>query len=195
MSQLEHAPSNPDLVYTLDEHRDRIFEILNRSAIEIGVELIQAKRNHPGRFMKWVEDEMPWGIDKAEKVMALARAFATAPPAFMDSLPQAWTALYDLSRVPVAVLHRAIDEGTVTPDSTVDECRRFVAEHNKATMSPPPEPVVIPTRFDEPERPKVSASVLVTELVSGYSPDEITESLRERLRLWASGDRIPTSAT
>jgi hypothetical protein len=184
MTELEHSPLNPAMVYSLGEHRARIFQILNASAIEIGIELIHAKRNHPGKFMTWVEEELPWGIDKAEKLMSMARAFATVPDEFMDSLPQAWTALYELSRIPPEVLRRAITDGTVTPASTVDQCRDFIKSHNRQTMLPPPEPIDSGP-FVDPERPKVSVGVIVTELVTSYDPSDLTEGLRERLLRWA----------
>lgn len=192
---MELAPLNVDHNYSLEEHRQRIFQILNATAVDIGVELMAAKRSHAGRFLPWVEAEMPFGVDKAEKLMAIARAFATAPRESMDLLPNAWTALYELSRVPAEVLHRAVEEGTVTPNTTVENARGFVRDANERSMEPPAEPVEV--TMPEPVKLRVSASTLATELLSFHEPTELSPTLRGQVLAWirSAGASVPVELT
>lgn len=115
---------------------------MDRAATDIGGELLAAKAQHPGVFVKWVETELPFGLDRAERLMSIARAFSEVDPAVKEMLPSAWTALYELSRVPPLALVRAIDIGDVSPAMTVAEARDFVARENgrkaAAPQTPPP---------------------------------------------------------
>lgn len=111
-------------VLTLDERAERIMYVLEVSATQIGEELIAAKHDHPGKFMEWVDYALPFGIDKAERLMAIQRAMQTVDPDMRDSLPPAWTAMYELSRLNPKVLADLVATGEVTRDMTVAEARR-----------------------------------------------------------------------
>lgn len=120
----------------LEERRERILGVLDDASIQIGLELILAKEQHTGRFVRWVEEELPFGLDRAERLMSIARAFSTVDPAMKSMLPSAWTALYELTKVPPRALTRAIDLGEVHPAMTVADARRYVAEQKGRSSEP-----------------------------------------------------------
>lgn len=130
-----HEPIVP-----LEERKARILGVLDDASIQIGLELMAAKVEHTGRFVRWVEEELPFGLDRAERLMMIARAFQDVDPAVRNMLPSAWTALYELAKVPPRALVRSIELGEVTPMMTVADARRYVAESKgrQVPQAPPP---------------------------------------------------------
>lgn len=156
MSLLEPTRHRAEVVVPLSERRDRILATFESCAISIGEELIAAKAQHPGTFMRWVEDELPFGIDKAERLMAITRTFGTAGPELRRSMPSAYTALFELTRLPHERLQALVESGDVHPDMTVREARGLAA----------PEPVPLPDEMASPlAEPRVAAEVIARELM------------------------------
>ena len=91
----EMEPAAP----SLDDFRDQIVGVLNRTAIDIGSILIAAKHAHPRRFMEWVEAELPFSYPKASQLMAISRAFRDLPPEKRELLPAPWTTMLTLTRL------------------------------------------------------------------------------------------------
>jgi hypothetical protein len=191
MSAVEESPRT-EIVPSLDERADRIFEILEHAAFDIGAELIEAKREHPREFMEWVQRSLPFGIDKAERLMAISRAFAAADDFTKRALPAPWTALFELSRVPIDAIHSGIAEGEVHPDMTtreairyrksLDDAREMVFGHRDApeteerTERPGPKPGFDPN-------PVLAADVLARELVRQPRTD-LASDVEALLREW-----------
>lgn len=142
---VSHEGAIPDLgvvhepIMPLEERKARILGVLDDASIQIGLELMLAKEQHTGRFTRWVTEELPFGLDRAERLMMIARAFNDVDPSVKNMLPSAWTALYELAKVPPRALVRSIELGDVTPQMTVADARRYVAEQKgRPTPTAPP---------------------------------------------------------
>lgn len=172
----------PEPVPSLDERRDRIMAVLESTALEIGDELLAAKREHPREFMAWVTRALPFGIDKAERLMAITRSFATVDPLVRASLPPAWTALYELSRLPIETVVVAIDRGEISPQMTVEDARELVTGHREApkaekrTSKPGPDPGFDPN-------PRLTTDIVARELLRTPRED-LSATMETLLRLW-----------
>lgn len=169
----DHSPVVP-----LDERAKRIVGHLERAAIDIGAELIEAKREHPGRFMAWVGAELPFSIDKAERLMAITRTFANCDPEMRSSLPRAHTTLFELTRLPADRLRHAIETGEVTPEITYREAVAL-----RSVADPPEwEPIEMPPLQPSPvAEPRIGADLVAKELMRfhrGHLSDEMTVALR-----------------
>lgn len=175
------AESEPvEVIVPLEERTKRIYGHMNEACFEIGHELIAAKMEHPGRFMEWVEDSLPFGIDKAERLMAVTRAFATAPPEMREALPNPYTTLFELSRLPAERLQRAIESGEVTPDTTYREARAL----RDAAESPEWERVEMPEVTPSPAaEPRLSADLVAKELMR-YPASRLSGEMIVALRRW-----------
>jgi len=155
----------------LAERKRRILDALNDTVFSIGAELLEAKREHNGTFVAWVETELPFGIDRAERLMAVTRAFADTE--HREHLPAAWTALYELSRVPVGALVRSIELGEISPAMTVVQAREFVANQRANGEN----------RHPGGNAPLAEAHAIA---LLRYHPNDVPEEVRWKLRDWIS---------
>ena len=175
-------PHLPEIIPSLDERRDRIIEIVEHAALGVGAELLAAKREHPREFLAWVARSLPFGIDKAERLMAISRAFSTAPPELMASLPPAWTALFELSRLPIETLQVAVESGEILPEMTVEDARELVRldrdapEPQRRTVKPGPDPGFDPN-------PRLTTDIIVRELLRTPRED-LSPSMETLLLDW-----------
>lgn len=86
--------------------------------IEIGKCLIRAKAELPhGDFETMVEKELPFGPRTAQRLMAIASSKLLSNPTHASLLPASWMTLYELTRLPEAVLVNALIDGTITPST------------------------------------------------------------------------------
>ena len=139
-------------------------EIVEHAAIDVGWELIGAKREHPGRFMEWVARELPFGIDKAERIMAVTKAFATTDPEVQRALPSAWTTLFELSRLPIETVQLGVASGDVNPTMTRADARQLVhGTPDEPVFAPRPATPGPKPGFDP--NPRLTTEIVVTELL------------------------------
>lgn len=180
MSSAEHA--QVETVPSLDERRDRIIALVSDAALDVGAELIAAKKEHPGEFLQWVATQLPFGIDKAERLMSISRAFGTADPLVLAALPPAWTALFELARLPIDVVAESIESGAIAPQMTVSDARQLVSGHREAPVpqirraKPGPDPGFDPNVRLNPDH-------LASELVR-CERQSLSEPVEYLLRKW-----------
>jgi hypothetical protein len=172
---------------TLDEYRDEIAGVLNRTAIEIGTILIEAKYAHPRQFHKWVEEELPFAMNKAHQLMAISRAFRELPAEKKELLPAPWTTLFTLTKIDRPELEAAIEAGVISPSTTG---RQALALIGKAPADPPkprdwksgpPKGTVVSSSS------RLPVSLLVRELLR-YDPSDLTPTQRHDLEVWLAGE-------
>lgn len=158
---------------TLAERTERIAAVLNDASLLVGEELIAAKAEHPGTFVAWVTDELPFGIDKAERLMAITRSFHNADEETRLALPSSYSALYELSRMPTDRLKTHIANGDVGPGTTTREARSMVNGQS------PAEPILPPIK---PE-PRLGADIVAKELMR-HPRGDLSEGMEVALRRW-----------
>lgn len=156
--------SRAEVVPSLDERRDRILAIFGEAVYEAGAELLAAKREHPREFLAWVARSLPFGIDKAERMMTIARAFGDADEAMKAALPRKWTPLFELARLPIGEVQRSIETGEITPEMTVRDARRLVTGRSEPPELLPKRPRPGPAPGFDPN-PRLDADLLASELV------------------------------
>lgn len=166
---------------SLEDRKVRIGVLLEETAMLIGEELIAAKAEHPGHFVEWVTDELPFGIDKAERLMAIARAFTLADPDMRAALPTAYSALFELSRMPTERLKLHIDNGDVGPGTTVREARALNGHQrdDNGSTSAPAAPILPPVSAE----PRLSTDILAKELLRQPRSD-LSAAVEVNLRRW-----------
>ena len=182
LTVMEIEPATP----TLTEFTERIAGVLNRTAIDIGTILIEAKHAHPGRFMQWVEDELPFGMKKADQLMAISRAFRELPPEKREYLPAPWTTLFALTRLEPERFDNALESGLIRPDMTAAQARQLTGRE------PAPEPEPRPWKSGPPKGRVTTKQRLPLSLALGsllrYDPSELTPTQSAALRRWLEGD-------
>lgn len=172
---MDLLPATVNEVLSLDERGERIAKVLDEASVLVGQELIAAKAEHPGTFVAWVEESLPFGIDKAERLMAITRCFATADEDVRAALPSAYSALYELSRMPTDRLQAHIANGDVGPGTTTREARGLVNGNGAV----PPGPILPPIK---PE-PRLGADIIAKELMR-HPRGDLTEAIEVALRRW-----------
>lgn len=121
---LVHRPILPER--TLDDLRDEIYRVTDRWALEIGHLLHQAKQICPKRHWKaWCDTEIPFGHDKADRLIAIWRAYDGLPEHVLKGLPRPWQAQFALKSVPRDRLEAGIASGEVNPMMTIVQARAW----------------------------------------------------------------------
>lgn len=113
------------------EWRKSVEGILN-----VGRQLIAAKEAcEHGEFLRLfkggddvVGEPLPFTVNTAERIMAVARHPVLSKSAHVQSLPQSWGTLYELTKVPEVDLAEAIATGKITPEITRGQAAELRAD-------------------------------------------------------------------
>ena len=174
--------TNVEVLISLDERRERIIAHVEKAALDVGAELLAAKADHPGRFLDWVATSLPFGVDKAEKLMAITRAFGAADEATRRALPPAWTAMFELSRLPIETVQTSIESGEIHTQMTVADARELVSGHRDPPKQLPPRPKGGPKPGFDPNV-RIGADQLARELLR-CRRDDLSDALATQIRAW-----------
>lgn len=143
-------------------------------ALRVGALLRAARRDHPERFKDWVENELPFGLDTARRLMSISEAYSRCTAEQLANLPRPWQALYALRVLPADELQAAIDAGVVTPDMTTEQAKA-VARRWRTGKSEPMTSVARHHRAD-----------IAAGAVMQFSPSDLNPHVLRALRRWAS---------
>jgi hypothetical protein len=113
------------------EWRKSVEGILN-----VGRQLIAAKEAcEHGEFLRLfkggddvVGEPLPFTVNTAERIMAVARHPVLSKSAHVQSLPQSWGTLYELTKVPEVDLAEAIATGKITAEITRSQAAALHAD-------------------------------------------------------------------
>jgi len=96
--------------------------------IEVAKMLVAAKENlGHGAFLPWIERELPFSPQTAQKLMKIARTGHLTNAAHVRYLPPNWGTIYELTKVDEAEFSELIEGGIVRPDmerSEIDVYRK-----------------------------------------------------------------------
>jgi len=82
-------------------------------------------------FGEWlVEQEIPLSVNTAYRIAKIAENEAIREMGAEDirTLPQSWATLYELQKIPPAILRLQVETGVLTPDLTLRDARKLVRE-------------------------------------------------------------------
>jgi N6-adenosine-specific RNA methylase IME4 len=97
--------------------------------VDVGRLLIDAKAGLPhGEFEAMVEQDLPFHASTAQRLMKVARHALLANPAHVRLLPPAWGTLYELTKLPEALLKRLLSDGSITPETERKDVLRLLQE-------------------------------------------------------------------
>jgi hypothetical protein len=104
--------------------------------VGVGRQLIAAKEAcEHGEFARLfkghanvVQEPVPFTLNTAERLMRVARHPVLSNPAHMQSLPQSWGTLYELSQLDHDTLAAGIKAGEITPEMTRSQAAELRAD-------------------------------------------------------------------
>ena len=109
--------------------------------IAAGRHLIEAKAEHPGTFVAWLESgAVGIGWRTAYRFMDVASSLGSF--VYVDKLPPDRYALYELARLDPSQLDFAVEQGQVGPDMNRHEARALVALYRVTGDRKPSEPTL-----------------------------------------------------
>jgi hypothetical protein len=160
---------------TLDGIRDRIYAVTDQWALEVGRLLAEAKKICPKRgWTAWCESEIPFGHDKADRLIAIYRAYHGLPEEVLAGLPRPWQAQFALKSVPRPQLEAGIASGAVNPQMTIIEARSWAKSADS----------------DEIPMPKLHRTHSEADLVAGrlicLEPADLDPNVAAELLKWLS---------
>lgn len=104
-----------------------------KAALETGQFLIDAKSDlECGQFSIMVERELPFGPRTARMLMAIANHPIISDRNHGSVLPSSWRTLYELTRLPNAVLLAALADGSIHPKMERKDARALVDDGEDA---------------------------------------------------------------
>ena len=162
-----HTPSD-----RLVEIETEVFQAVDRMCLVVGALLHEARTLDRAGFVGWVETRMPFGIDKADRLIAIHLAYGALPPEMLVNMPRPWQALYALRAHVGGRLDEAIASGEVGPDTTVKEARersRAWGSHSKTKIS-------LTARYKPVDK---AAGALMT-----HSAADLDDNVRRALLRW-----------
>jgi hypothetical protein len=145
----------------LKEIRGEIFTAIDQMVFRVGELLYEAKMLRPRTFQAWVESALPFGYDRAYRLIAIHLAYRELPEAVRNRLPRPWQALF-------ALRHLAADG-------------RIVAEVNSGAIHP--ELTVREALALKPGPRHSDADLLVGRLL-GHDPSSLDPVVRDDLVAW-----------
>jgi len=96
------------------------------AVLDVGRLLLEAKKRLAhGEFTAMIVEDLPFGDRAAERLMAVASNPVLSNPTHASLLPPSWMTLYELSRLPLDTLEKAISEGSITPETERHEVARL----------------------------------------------------------------------
>ena len=105
---------------------------------ETGRLISEAKAALPhGAFGKMIENDLPFGADAAQRLMAIAADTKLTNAEHVRHLPPSWGTLYELSKLDTETFTRRIKEGTIRPDMLRREVKTGGARSIMASREQP----------------------------------------------------------
>jgi hypothetical protein len=142
--------------------------------LNVGAILCQAKEQHPDQFAQWVEQELPFGLGTARRLMAIHLAFKELPPEIIGRLPKPWQALFAIRKLSRDELEEHIDNGVLSPTTTVQEAKKLMALKNRGPVT----------------RRYSTTDLLIGKLMD-HNPDDVDSFVWEAFLKWC-GRRTTT---
>jgi len=127
-----------DSTSRIDQIETEVYETVDRMCLRVGELLWEAKTLDPGNFNAWVDERLPFGNDKARRLIAIFVAYRELPAEKLAQLPRPWQAMYALAPYAQGRLVQALDSGEIGPDTTVKQAKAS-ARHwssNKRKVDP-----------------------------------------------------------
>ena len=136
MGVVHYLQNNPTDV-VLAGYRTRIIAEVDGVALRVGRLLREAREECPHDFNRWVETDLPFGMETARRLIAISAAYEKLPAETLRGLPRPWQALYALKELSGERLAEAVSAGTVMPEMTVEAAKEFArAERESFNRSP-----------------------------------------------------------
>jgi hypothetical protein len=125
MQLARHVRDASPEAWTLTDYRDQIIREIDGVALRVGALLREAKARNPDDFNRWVEQELPFGLETARRMMGISAAYEKLPLEKLELLPRPWQAMYALKALPRDVLIDGLESGEINPDMTVRAAKRY----------------------------------------------------------------------
>jgi hypothetical protein len=145
--------------------------------IESSCALIAAKADlDPHEFEAMLDHDLVVSGSTARKLMLIAQKEVLC--AHVHKLPPHWGTLYELTKVPDAVLLAAIEDGTVNPEMERKDAIALKPPRGSAPVTAGDPPVTRPTiqMQEQPPQPTIHARVQILD--NGERPEPVTVAYR-----------------
>jgi hypothetical protein len=150
----------------LEEIEREVYGAIDHMCLRVGGLLNEARQLNPRGFDRWVDSTLPFGVDKAKRLIAIHLAYSELPEETIAQLPRPWQALYALRSVPIEV---AVAAG---PETTVEAARQLARRWTSNT----PRGETGRARFR-------SADMRAGDLMN-HTAGELSEPVRRSLLRW-----------
>lgn len=171
MSNVVHLHESTSRIEQIEAE---VYETVDRMCLRVGELLWEAKSLNPGGFNAWVDDRMPFGHDKARRLIAIFVAYRELPAEKLAQLPRPWQAMYALAPYAQGRLIEALESGEIGPDTTVREAAAS-ARHWGSNQ-----------RKVDPLTARYTAADNRAGALMEHRPDDLNPYVLEALKRWLS---------
>jgi hypothetical protein len=156
----------------LDEIEAEVFTEIDRMCLRVGALLWEARELDRAGFRDWVETRLPFGFDRARRLIAIYLAYHELPEATVAQLPRPWQALYALRHWAGGRLEVALETGEIGPSTTVAQAKAKAREWSANRL--PPKSVGV----------RYSQADLRAGALMGHDPDDLDDNVFIALSRW-----------
>jgi hypothetical protein len=160
----------------LVEIEAEVYETVDRMCLQVGALLHEARTLNPTGFEEWVAERMPFGLDKARRLIAIHLAYAELPEDVRHNLPRPWQAMFALRHWAGGKLDEAIESGEVGPDTTVDQARALAKKWTNDSR----------TGDEESLTARYKAADLAAGKLMAHDPADLNPDVFRALSRWMS---------
>jgi len=163
---------------TLNDIREQIFNEVDDMVLKVGALLLHAKQLYPGQFMRWVNEELPFGYDKARRLIAIYLAYSELDDEVKQQLPKPWQALYAITRLEPHELNESVANRAIHPGITITQAKQIVRKYRGEKRTP--------------VKPRYSQADLIAGSLMDHHPSALSPLVLSALRRWVSAVEAET---
>lgn len=122
------AKINPSISKQAHKYIDKItlaWQKSLESIFEVANQIGEAYEDLDDANYNDVINNLPFGSNAAEKLLAISQDKRLNNPKYQNALPSHWTTLYELTSLPTDAFKEAVDSGVITPSAKREEIIQF----------------------------------------------------------------------
>lgn len=170
-------------------------------AIQTGVDLLQSKAElSHGDFTEMIERDLPFGSDKAARLIKIARNPELVNTATSRNLPVVWTALYELARLSKEDFKDAQKRGLIDSKTTYKTAHAIAGAYETPVgkaWGKGHSPLHLPTAADASKIARATGRLVAAadgNVYSGSTEEEGAEYVRRRQQTYGVIDAVKVLA-
>jgi hypothetical protein len=178
--------STAELTVEFNAHRGKNIE----ATFGMGDTLRKGKETFGhGSFETWVEETLGIGKSKAERLMKVAADQRLRNPAHVPLLPNGWSVLVEIARLPDDAFNDFVADGTINPKMERADVTEAVRQRQmRIAQQYGRNFVASVSSIPAADQPDILRSLFLALIDNAWDPDDIARILENVVTSWRAGN-------